>query len=91
MNSLQQDALKKYTAISQGNGSDKRIMPLIEILKLIQKTEPLTNDDVTVLNHFLMATKKELAETSFLANTVFYPNSWNHETIILHKKITIKA
>lgn len=82
---LQQQALNKYNKISMGNGSDIRTMRLFNIQQLLSKTE-LSDADRHQLQHFISATRAEIENTAYVANTVVYPQSWCHNVTVLTQK-----
>ncbi len=82
---LQAIALKKYYKVVMGNGSESRTVRLYNIHNLFNKPD-LTDADRTQLRHFVMATKAEIENTAYVANTVVSPMSWGHSTTILKRK-----
>jgi hypothetical protein len=85
MKQIQIDATKKLNKILMGNGGDYRSLKLYNIRDLLNK-EQLTEDDVLVLQHFLMADKQTIENTAYVANTAVYPASWGHSVTVLKRK-----
>ena len=85
---LKEQALNKYNKISMGNGSDGRTLKLYNIHSLLSK-EKLNKEDRQQLQHFVNATKQEIEQTAYIANTIISPMSWGHTTTVLARKRTI--
>jgi hypothetical protein len=89
MNTLQRDALKKYNVIAMGNGGDYRALRLHIILELVNKTA-LTEQDIIMLQHFIMSDKQTISNTTYIANSIISPNSWNYENHTIKPKTAKK-
>lgn len=87
---LKAAAQKKYGRVIMGNGSEERSLRLYNVRVILDKAE-LTEADILLLQHFVNATRKELEQTSYVANTAVYPTSWGHSTTVLSKKRIIKG
>jgi hypothetical protein len=90
MTTLQTLAQKKYNKIMMGNGNDARSVRLYNVRIILEK-EHLTEDDTLLLQQFVNATRKEIDNTTYIANTAVYPSSWGYTTTVLTHKITKNA
>jgi hypothetical protein len=90
MTTLQTLAQKKYNKIMMGNGNDARSVRLYNVRIILEK-ELLTEDDTLLLQQFVNATRQEIDNTTYVANTAVYPSSWGHTTTNLRLKITKNA
>jgi hypothetical protein len=90
MTTLQTQAQKKYNKIMMGNGNDARSVRLYNVRIILEK-EHLTEDDTLLLQQFVNASRKEIDNTTYIANTAVYPSSWGHATTVLTHKITKNA
>ncbi len=87
MTELQQQAQQKYNKIVMGNSSEHRILRLYNVRAILDK-EQLSEDDIIMLQQFVMATREEIENTAYVANTAVYPMSWGHKTTVLTRKNT---
>ena len=85
MTELQIQAQKKYNKILMGNGSEYRTLRLYNVRAILDK-QNLNENDILLLEQFLMATRDELDNTAYVANTAIYPASWGHTTTVLKRK-----
>jgi hypothetical protein len=85
---LQKLAQKKYNRIMMGNGADARVIKLYNLRAILHK-QNLTAADVLMLQQFVNATRQEIEQTAYVANTAVYPSSWGHTTTVLARKNTI--
>ena len=85
MTPLQIEAQKKYSNILMGNGSDYRFLRLYNVRAILEK-EHLTEEDILLLQQFVNASRKEIEQTAYVANTAVYPSSWGHTTTVLTRK-----
>ncbi len=85
---LQTLAQKKYNKIMMGNGSDAKLMRLYNVRAILDK-ENLTEADILMLQHFVNASRQEINNTAYVANTAVYPTSWGHTITVLAQKNTI--
>ena len=90
MTPLQTLAQQKYNKLMMGNGTETRMVKLYNIQQLLDK-QNLTELDTLVLTQFLNATRKEIENTTYVANTAVYPSSWGHMTTDLRLKNTKNA
>lgn len=86
MTELQKQAQIKFGKILMGNGGELRGLRLFNVQDLLYK-EHLTEDDILVLQHFLISDKRTLENTTYVANTAIYPSSWGHTTTVLKRKL----
>ena len=86
MTELQILAQQKYNKIMMGNGSETRGLRLFNVRAILEK-QTLTEADTLLLQHFLTATRQEIDNTAYVANTAVYPMSWGHKTTVLTRKI----
>jgi hypothetical protein len=86
MTELQILAQKKYNKIVMGNCSDQRQLRLYNVRAILDK-EQLTEDDIIMLQQFLMATREQIEKTAYVANTAIYPTSWGSTT----HRLTVKT
>lgn len=85
MTELQILAQQKYNKIMMGNGSETRGLRLYNVRDLLEK-QTLTEADILLLQHFINATRQEIDNTAYVANTAVYPMSWGHKTTVLTRK-----
>lgn len=86
MTELQIQAQKKLNKILMGNGSEQRCLRLYNVRAILEK-HTLTEDDALLLQHFVNATREEIDNTAYVANTAVYPTSWGHNTV----RLTVKT
>lgn len=86
MTPLQIEAQKKYGNILMGNGSEYRFLRLYNVRAILEK-EHLTEEDILLLQQFVNASRKEIEQTAYVANTAVYPSSWGHTTTVLTRKL----
>jgi len=87
MTELQIQAQKKLNKILMGNGGDIRQLRLYNVRAILEK-QTLTEADILLLQHFINATRQEIDNTAYVANTAVYPMSWGHKTTVLTRKIS---
>lgn len=90
MTPLQIQAQQKYNKIMMGNGHESRNLKLYNVRVILEKPD-LTEDDTLLLQQFVNATRQEIDNTTYVANTAVYPSSWGHTTTNLRLKITKNA
>lgn len=80
---LQELALKKLSA---GPRPDRAMVRYHAIHQLATKTQPLTTDDIQMLEHYLNSNNKTLHNTVYHANTIINPVTTKVEQHIIKQK-----
>lgn len=78
---LKQRALKRLNMQSE-NASYNRV----QIQRVASKSEPLTDEDIAQLEHFIGIKQHDLGKFTYYGNTIVDPSVWGKETYRLDAK-----